>query len=239
MVKTKGFLKWAEKIAPLSDEIAGTAFVDFYERHRTGIGDILSTLKDDDASLRGFILRAGLMPPGHSVIDEKIKEFCRLPYRTTDGTIAACPGDLRGLKGCPPHSPGTVETISLLSKAGRFLIVQFEGSEARTQQGSIHSFVAAATKALRENGYDVLEAYASGPCRVCPEGCNEEPECRQPERRLFAPEACGFWVNSLCSAASRFPICGEGPQQVRWIKDWRLATQDTDSVRYVTGFILR
>ncbi len=238
MIEKENSIKKAERIAPLSNEAPGRAFVDFFEQHRRRTGDILAKLKDKDANMEGFILRAGMMPPEHSVIDEEIKRFCRIPYRTTDGIIAACPGDLRGLKGCPPHAPATVKTMSLLSEARGFLIVQFEGNEARIQQRRIHPFIARAAKALRENGYNVLEAYACGPCRVCPEGCSEDPECRQPEHRLFAPEACGFWVNSLCRGASKFPVCGGGPQEIRWIKDWRLATQDTDSVRYVTGILI-
>ncbi len=178
------------------------------------------------------------MPPGSSVIDEKMKQLCRIPYRTVDGIIASCPGILRGLKGCPPQAPAASETISLLSGARCFLIVQFEGSEAHIPQSVIHPFIARVAEVLGEHGYNVLETYASGPCRVCPQGCGENQECRQPERRLFSLEACGFWVNSLCREASAFPICEEGPQEVRWIKDWNLVTQDTDSVRYVTGILL-
>lgn len=237
-MKAQYYIKKAERIAPLSNESPLTAFVDFYERHRRRIGDILLKLKDGDAKMGGYVLRAGMMPPGNSVIDEKIKRFCRIPYRTVDGIIASCPGVLGGWKGCPPHAPAAEETIGLLSRARGFLIVQLEGSEGQVRQRSVHPFVARATKALREHGYDVIEAYASGPCRVCPKGCGEEGECRQPERRLFALEACGFWVNSLCRKASEFPVCGSGPREVRWIKDWNLAAQDTESVRYVTGILI-
>ena len=178
------------------------------------------------------------MPPGDSVIDEGIKHFCRIPYRTVDGPIASCPGALRNWKGCPPHAPAAVKTIDLLSKARSFLIVQLEGSESVTRQSHVHPFIARATKALREREYAVLETYASGPCRVCPRGCGEDQECRQPDWRLFALEACGFWVNSLCKKAAEFPILEDGPQEVRWINDWGLATQDTESVRYVTGILI-
>ena len=237
-MKVENYIKKAEKITPASNEIPGTAFVDFYEHHHRRIEDILFKLKDGDIEIQGFILRAGMMPPGNSVIDEKIKQFCRIPYRTVDGTIASCPGVLRGWKGCPPHAPAAMKTIGLLSGARSFLIVQFEGSEGHIRQGHVHPFIARATKALRERGYAVLETYASGPCRVCPQGCEEDQECRQPERRLFALEACGFWVNSLCRKASEFPICEGGPQEVRWIKDWNLPTQDTEYVRYVTGILI-
>ena len=237
-MKTQDFIKKAEAIASLFADIPGTAFVDFYEHHRREVGDILSALKNDDVNMQGFVIRAGMMPPEHSVIDEEMKVFCRIPYLTPNGTIAACPGNLRALKGCPPHAPATAKTIALLAEARSFTIVQLEGREAHTKQSHIHPFIAAVTKSLREYGYSVLEAYASGPCRVCPQGCSEDLECRQPERRLFAPEACGFWVNSLCREASKFPICGGGPQEIRWIKDWRLLTQDTDRVKYVTGVLL-
>jgi len=237
-MNVEDYIKKAERIAPLSNEIPSTAFVDFYEHHRRRIGDILLKLKGGDTKMQGFILRAGMMPPGDSVIDERIKQFCRIPYRTVDGTIASCPGVLRGWKGCPPHAPAAMKTIGLLSEARSFLIVQFEGSEGLTRQSHVHPFIARATKALREREYAVLETYASGPCRVCPRGCGEDQECRQPERRLFALEACGFWVNSLCRKAAEFPICGDGPQEIRWIKDWDLVTQDTESVRYVTGLLI-
>jgi predicted metal-binding protein len=232
------FIKKAERLAPVSNEMPGAAFVEFYDHHREKLGEILGRILDGDENMKGFILRAGMMPPEQSVVDEEIKQFCRIPYQTGDGTIAACPGDLRGLKGCPPHAPPAATTIGLLSKAKSFLIVQLEGSLSQTRQSHIHPFVERVSNSLSEHGYDVLERYASGPCRVCPQGCGDDPECRQPERRLFAPEACGYWVNTLCEKSSDFPICGGGPQEIRWIKDWRLPTQDTDSVRYVTGVLL-
>ncbi len=232
------YIKKAEKIAAVSDKTPSAAFVDFYKQHRRRIGDILLKLKDGDTEVRGFTLRAGMMSPVNSVIDEKIKEFCRIPYRTVDGTVPSCPGVLGNWKGCPPHSPAVRKTISLLSGARSFLIIQFEGSEGHIRQSHVHPFIARATKALCEQGYAVLETYACGPCRVCAQGCGEGRECRQPEQRLFALESCGFWVNSLCRNTSEFPICGGGPLEVRWIKDWNLPTQDTESVRYVTGILI-
>lgn len=231
-------IRVAEAIAPVSDEIPDPAFVDFYKDHHRRMGDILKELKDGDEDMRGFILRAGIMPPLKSVIDEEIQRFCRLPYRTIAGTIASCPGILRGYKGCPPHAPAVSETTRLLSEAYCLLIIQFEGTRSENRQNYVHPFIARASKTLHEHGHNILETYASGPCRVCPKGCGEDEECRQPERRLFAPEACGFWVNSLCREASQFPICGDGPQEVSWIKDWNLPAQDTEFVRYVTGILL-
>jgi len=238
-MRVEDCVKKGEGIAPVSDQSPPPDFVDFYRRHRRKIGDILLKLKDSDVRLQGFLLRAGMMPPENSVIAEEIKQFCRLPYRTTDGPIASCPGVLRGWKGCPPHSPEALETIGLLSEARGFLIVQLEGIEGETRQSLVHPFIARAAKVLGENGYAVLATYASGPCRVCPQGCAEGGECRQPRRRLFALEACGFWVNSLCRKAHEFPVGEAGPRAVRWISDWGLAGQDTDTVRYVTGILMK
>lgn len=228
----------AEGFAPVSDEPPGAAFAAFHESQRQRIADALRARKDADAKMRGFTLRAGMMPPRNSVIREEIQGFCRLPYRTVAGTVASCPGALFDWKGCPPHAPAVAETADLLSRARAFLIVQLEGEEGAVRQGVVHPFIAGAAAALRERGYAVLETYASGPCRVCPRGCGEGGECRQPDRRLFALEACGFWVNSLCRKAAEFPVCGDGPREVRWIRDWGLPTQDTKSVGYVTGLLL-
>jgi predicted metal-binding protein len=237
-MKAEDYIKRAEKIAPISNKTPGTAFSDFYRRHRRRIGGILSRLKEGDARMQGFTLRAGMMPPGNSVIDEKIKRFCRLPYRTSDGVIASCPGILSDWKGCAPYAPAAMSTIGLLSEARSFLIIQFEGTEDDCEQKHIHPFIQRTAKELCEQGYTVLETYACGPCRVCSRGCGEDQECRRPERRLFALEACGFWINSLCRGASEFPIYRTGPREVRWIKDWNLSTQDTESVRYVAGILI-
>ena len=237
-MKVEDYIKNAERIAPIASEMPSATFVDFYEHHHQRIGDILLKLKDGDSKIQGFILRAGMMLPGNPVIDKKIKQFCRIPYRTVEGTIASCPGALRNWKGCPPHAPAVIKTVSLLMEARSFLIIQFEGSEDLSRQSHVHPFIDRAAKALREHGYANLQTYASGPCRVCPRGCEEDQECRQPERRLFALEACGFWVNSLCRMAAKFPICGGGPREIRWIKDWDLVTQDTKTVRYVTGILI-
>ncbi|MDD5557369.1 MAG: DUF2284 domain-containing protein [bacterium] len=228
----------AERIAPVSDEGPGAAFLDFHERERPATGDTLLALMEGDGKMRGFTLRAGMMPPGSAVVDERIRRFCRLPYRTDEGMVAACPGILGGWKGCPPHSPAVARTVDLLSRARCLLIVQFEGSEGRVRQGRVHPFIDRAAEALRGRGYDILGTYACGPCRVCPRGCGEEQECRQPERRLFSLEACGFWVNVLCREAAAFPVCGDGPREIRWIRNWGLADQDTETVRYVTGVLI-
>ena len=238
MTTTEDFIKQAETIEPLSDDAPDTEFVRFYEHHSQQTADILSELRSADENMQGFTIRAGMMPPTHSVIDKDIQEFCHIPYRTVDGVIPACPGTLEDRKGCPPHAPPIEETIGLLSQARSFLIVQFEGREGYTKQGTIHSFIARVAQAMQDQGFNVLETYACGPCRVCPQGCGDDEECRQPDQRLFAPEACGFWVSTLCREASKFPVCGGGPREIRWIKDWRLATQDTDSVRYVTGVLV-
>ncbi len=237
-MKAEDYIKRTELIAPLSGKKPGPGFVGFYEDQRRRIGEVLLQLKDGDQDLRGFTLRAGMIFPGNAVIAEEIKQLCRLPYRTVDGIIASCPGILCGWKGCPPHAPAVSETVKLLSGARGLLIVQFEGSETDTRQSCLHPFIARTAKTLRERGYPILEMYASGPCRVCPLGCGEEQECRQPARRLFALEACGFGVNHLCRVASEFPICGDGPREVRWIKDWNLPTQDTKTVRFVTGLLI-
>ena len=210
----------------------------FYGSHQEEIAGVLQNLKDDSEPTREFTLRAGMMPPGSAVIDERIMDFCRLPYRTTDGIISSCPGILYNWKGCPPHSQSVSETIELLNRAVAFLIVQFEGSQGYGRQGEVHPFIARTSAKLRELGYSILETYASGPCRVCPNGCGDGPDCRQPTRRLFALESGGFWVNSLCREAAKFSVLGHPLGEVRWIKDWGLPTQDTQSVLFVTGILL-
>lgn len=237
-MKAQDYIGEAEEIRPVSDEAPGETFLDFYERNHGQIREILLRLKDGDTDVPGFTLRAGMMNPVNAVIVERIKEFCRLPYRTDEGSIASCPGILGNWKGCPPHSPAVGETIGLLSDAHAFLILQFDGREGEGRQGATHLFTTRFAESLRKEGFDILEAYSCGPCRLCASGCGESEECRQPERRLFALESCGFWVNSLCRNASGFPVCGGGPREVRWIKDWDLSSQDTESVRFVTGILL-
>jgi len=238
MMGAEDYIRQVEGFPAVSDTVPGSGFLSFYDRHREKIGALLLELKKGNRSTGEFTLRAGMMPPGSAVIDERIMDLCRLPYRTTDGVISSCPGILYNWKGCPPHSHPISETIALLKRAVSFLIVQFEGSQGYGRQREVHPFIARTSAKLRELGYSILETYASGPCRVCPNGCGDGPECRQPTRRLFALEACGFWVNSLCRAAAEFPVLGPPLREVRWIKDWGLPTQDTQSVRFVTGILL-
>lgn len=76
-----------------------------------------------------FILHAGMTAADQSVIDERIKSFCCIPYASTDGIIEACSGILRNYFGCPPHAPSVDDTKVLLSKSRGFLILLFEGNE--------------------------------------------------------------------------------------------------------------
>ncbi len=223
---------------PVSDGTAPPEFLDFYRRRRKTAEKILRGRRENAPDLEGFTLRAGMMPPAGAVIGEEIREFCRIPYRTVDGPIPSCPGITLNWKGCPPHSPPVSETLRLLAGARSFLIVQFEGSEDSGRQGDIHPFIAQTAATLGEEGFSVIATYACGPCRVCARGCGPGTECRQPGKRLFALEACGFWVNRLCREAAVFPVCGGGPRPVRWIRDWDLPGQDTRAVRYTTGILL-
>lgn len=231
-------IREGEGLAPLSGEEPAAAFVDFHRRSRRGMGKILRDLQTGEAGGRGFTLRAGLMDPLHSVISERVKEFCRLPYRTGEGMIASCPGILDDWKACPPHSPAVEETIGVLSGAAGFLIVQFEGDEDLTEQKDAHLLTERAAGDLAGAGFAVQRIYACGPCRVCRRGCGEGDKCRQPARRIFALESCGFWINALCRRAGDFPVFGGGPEEVRWIRNWGLPDQDTTAVRYVTGVLL-
>lgn len=237
-MKAEEKIKTAERIAPLSSEKPAAEFVEFYRKSRRKIGGIIRKIQESEAGKRGYAIRAGLMNPLHSVISKRVKEFCRLPYRTEEGIIASCPGILDNWKACPPHSPAVEETIALLSGARGFLIVQFAGDENLTEQGDAHLLISQAAEMLRERGYDVRQAYACGPCRLCPRGCGDGLDCRQPKKRLFALESCGFWVNSLCRRAAKSPLLGGGPEEVRWIRNWGLPDQDTTAVRYVTGILL-
>lgn len=238
MMKKEDYVCWAEELFPVSEKDPGEEFLEFYRSHQEKIAKVLLDMKEEDEPTREFTIRAGMMVPVNSVIDERIMDFCRLPYRTIDGVISSCPGIMKNWKGCPPHSYPVPETIVLLDRAISFLIVQFEGNQGHDRQRNVHPFIDRTAAVLRELGYSVLETYACGPCRVCPKGCGEGTECRQPGRRLFALEACGFWVNRLCREAAGFPVLGSPLREVRWIRDWGLATQDTQSVRFVTGILL-
>jgi len=238
MMNSEVYIRQAEGFSAVSDEGPRENFLNFYDRHRKKIGTILLGLKQDDRPTGEFIIRVGMMPPGSAVIDERIMDFCRLPYRTPDGVISSCPGILYDWKGCPPYSPPVSETVALLERAVSFLIVQLDGDQGHERQGEVHPFIDRMAAALLEAGYSVLETYACGPCRICPNGCADGPDYRQPTRRLFALEACGFWINQLCREAAEYPALGLPLREVRWIKDWGLPTQDTQSVRFVTGILL-
>jgi len=217
-------IRMAEEIEPLSAEEAGQEFLDFYRHHQGRIGTVLLKVKTAFKRVDGLVLRSGMMPPAQSVIHEKIRGLCLLPYRTDEGTVPSCPGILEGWKGFPPHSPQVEETTDLLSRGRSLLVIQFEGKGEHGQQANLHRFLARLSGLLRKEGYTVLSSYACGPCRVCGDGCDESVECRAPEKRIFALESCGFWINRLCRMAAKHPICGGGPKEVQWIRDWGLPT---------------
>jgi len=232
-------IELAEKLAPLSSTAPSDAFLSFFADHRGPLADLLTAQKSTSTKVRPFELRAAMMPPEQAVIEEEIKDLCAIPYRTRNGLIPECPGITRGFKGCPPYAPDVWETKELLGRAESFLIIQFAGEEGSAPQGEVHSFIAKVSETLGEEGYTVLETYASGPCRVCPKGCSADEECRLPDHRLFALEACGFWVPSICRAASKYPVLNDGPREIRWINNWHLPTQDTPLVTYTTGILLK
>lgn len=231
-------IRKGEEIDPVSGGGPAKAFLEFHRGSRRELGDILRKIQDSEAGKLGYTIRAGLMDPLNSVVSERVRKFCRLPYRTEEGIIASCPGILDDWKACPPHSQAVRETIALLSGARGFLIVQFAGDENLTVQADAHLLIAQAARALASRGYDVRQTYACGPCRICRRGCGEGADCRQPKRRIFALESCGFWVNALCRRAAKLPVLGGGPEEVRWIRNWGLPDQDTTTVRYVTGILL-
>ncbi len=237
-MQTEDHIQQAEGFPAVSDEGPSAEFLDYYDKHRKKIESIILGLKKDDDPTREFELRAGMVYPGAAVINREIMDLCRLPYRTMNGVISSCPGILYNWKGCPPHSPPVSETATLLNRAVSLLVIQFEGNQGYERQGEVHPFVARTAAVLEKDGYTIIERYASGPCRVCPKGCGDGPECRQPTRRLFALEACGFWVNRLCREAAEYPVLGSPLREVRWIRDWGLPTQNTQSVRFVTGILL-
>ena len=235
---TKEFIKQGQELKPVSYDRPNKTLTNFYTSNKEKLNNIIQQLKHDDVNMKNFTIHASLMNPMNSVIHDDVKNFCCLPYQTIDGQISTCPGIPKNWKACAPYAPSIDETIKLLSNAVSFLIIQFEGSEADTKQSYIHPFIENITTSLNENGYSTIETYASGPCRICPQGCGDNEVCRQPKRRLFALEACGFWVNSLCSCATEFPVTTDAPKQVKWIKKWGLPAQDTQNIRYTTGILL-
>lgn len=234
----KQCIESAEQLAPVEAGPPTTEFLNYFARHKGKLSMLLTDLKADEPKVAAFELRAGLMPSKRAVVDPLIQEFCRLPYRTPDGVIPSCPGITRGLHGCPPHAPPTAQTGELFRRAGSLLVLQFEGQEGNIPQGEIHHFLTSVICTLQEQGYLVSATYATGPCKVCSKGCRPDEKCRFPERKLFSLEACGIWVPSVCSGASEFPIVNGGPRQIRWLRDWRLPTQNSNAVRYTAGVLL-
>lgn len=232
------YIREAEGFSPVSREEPSVEFLNFYKRHGDKLGTILLEVKKDDKPTGEFKIRAGMMPPKSAVINPRIKEFCRLPCRTTNGVAPSCFGILNNFKACPPHSPPISETTTLLNQAVSFLIVQLDGSHGHNKDREVHPFIGQASEKLREHGYGIIKTYDCGPCYVCPNGCGDGPDCRQPAKRLFALESCGFWINRLCRESAKFPILVNPPREIRWIRDWGLPTQDTQAARFVTGILL-
>ncbi len=228
-----------ENAAQISDEQPDEGFNSFYEEHRDELWDRLSGLKEKAANVEGLEIKAGLMFPPNAKINEEIKEFCAIPFRREDGAVFACEGIVENWKGCPPHSPAVTETLEQISRSSAFLIMQFNGLDDTVYQKYIHHFTLKVRKELTEAGYDLVESYSCGPCRMCAAGCNSNGDCRAPQLRLFALEACGFWVNHLCRKAAEHPVLGGDNWEINWLTDWNLPTQTPPTYRSVTGILLR
>ena len=232
-----GYIKLGEGLGPVSDDPPDEAFGGLYGDYRRPLEETLLELKKEDGKLGGYTLRAGALPPVRAAIGEEVRRFCSIPYRHSDGKTAPCGGVVDGWRGCPPHSPAVRETIGLLEKARLFLILQFDGIGDHRRQVYVNRFSEKAAGVLEKRGFAVIENYGCGPCRVCSRGCGEG-DCRLPDRRDFALESCGFWVNRLCREAASFPILGEGPVEIEWVIDWGLPTQEPEFFKSVTGLLL-
>lgn len=237
-MSAEDYIAQGESFLPLSSREPEAAFVARWEREKERLRKIVLSAKAADEKVKDEVFRAGLMNPRSAVIREEIKSFCAIPYRRDDGPLAPCEGITYGWKGCPPHSPPAAVTVPLLRAASAFLILQFSGLKHHSFQKHVHEFTLALEKSLSEKGYGVLQGYSTGPCRLCAKGCAGGKDCRQPARRRFALESCGFWVKSLCRAAARFPLCGDGEWEIEWIRDWNLPSQSPLAYRAVTGILL-
>lgn len=231
-------IRKGESYFPLSSREPDAAFVARWEKEKERLRDIVLKAKAADKKVTDEVFRAGLMNPLGAAIREEIKSFCAIPYRRQTGPPTPCEGITYGWKGCPPHSPPTEETTSLLFAADAFLILQFSGLRHHAFQKHVHEFTLTLEGKLADAGWEVLQSYGTGPCRLCAGGCAPGGDCRQPGRRRFALESCGFWVPSLCRAAARFPLCGDGDWEIEWIRDWNLPSQSPRTCRAVTGILL-
>ncbi len=227
-----------ENMEQISDLVPGNEFSQLLERNSTRFKKIIMELKENDPNLQGIDLQIGMMSPLNAIICEEIKELCGIPFRREDGSLLACEGVVENWKGCPPHSPPVTESIEQINKATGFLIMQFDGIRNTEYQKYFHKFTLNVEEKLKGDGETVIQSYSCGPCRVCKKGCNDEGECRAPALRLFALEACGFWVNHLCRKAAEFPIYGDKSWEIQWVNDWNLPTQNPPAYKSVTGILL-
>jgi predicted metal-binding protein len=237
MIPTE-IIKRYENSAQISDQNPGKEFVHFFQTNQEKIKNIILRIKNSDSKLEKIGIKIGMMYPPNAMIDESIKELCSIPFRREDGAVFACEGVIENWKGCPPHSPKVSETIADINKSSGFLIMQFNGLNDTIYQKFIHQFTLEVRKALLKTGYDVIQSYSCGPCRMCAQGCNSDGDCRIPTLRLYALESCGFWVNHLCRKAMEYSIHGGDSWEIDWVTDWNLPTQYPESYRSVTGILI-
>lgn len=223
----------------LSDEKPVDGFYKFIALHTDDIKSLATAFKDDYKPLKEHPMRLGFVYPLHVVIDEKIKDLCRLAFIRPDGRIEACEGITCNYKGCPPYSPSVSETIVLLRQATAFLLLQFDKATVSLTQKYIHILTVKIAKALSKKGYQILNTYSCGPCRICAGWCPEGENCQHPESRKFALESCGFWINKLCEKAAENTISGGVNWEIDWIKDWELPSQHPLEFKPLTGILLK
>jgi predicted metal-binding protein len=227
-----------DALPALASQESDAVFKEYTATYAPKLVALITSLKTNARPLQQFPMRLGLVFPLAVVIDERVKELCRLPYPRRDGRVAPCGGITNQRKACPPYSPAVADTVKLLHQAAAFLILQFENlSEAATQK-YIHNFTVRVEKELISAGLTVLGTYCCGPCRICLEGCSDD-ECRHPAARKFALESCGFWVNQLCKLAQDHTIHGDTRWEIEWVKDYGLATQLPQTFKSMSGILLK
>ena len=237
-MKTLEFIRDPSKLVPLADALPTAEFTQLVSTHGEGIATAVRAAAQDNPRLRSYRLRMGLVLPTAAVIDEEIRELCRIPFRHREGGVFGCEGVVEGWKGCPPRSPKVAETVRLLRSARALLLLQFDGIRDHHQQRYINRFTRRLGRRLEGLGLQSTGSYGCGPCTLCGEGCDPAVECRLPEAHAYALESCGFWVNHLCRKAAEHPLGPEAPEEIRWVTDWNLPGQRPDAFKSITAVLI-
>ena len=185
-----------------------------------------------------------LVNPEVIIARNNIKGLCWTEYLRYDASgsecaQAPCGGIIKKRSACPQYAWTAAETDAMIKKSSLFVTFVFSGLSHPYAQVEIHKFLLEAEKILKGSGFEIVESFGSGPCRICEEECLMNGDCRLPGERRFSLESCGIMVESITQAAPYLTLYGSRENwKLEWMRKWQGYSLEKRKYKSVVGVLL-